>query len=156
MSAVPTSLTPRLRPMLETDVAGVMAVERTVYPFPWTAGIFRDCLRVGYCCYVWEQGAEIHGYGVMSAGGGEAHILNLAVRSESQGQGLGRRMLEHLIDIASRYGVDAVFLEVRPSNKRAVALYHHVGFEQVGVRHNYYPDQQGREDALIMARQLRM
>lgn len=146
--------TPKLRPMGEKDVDGVMAVERQVYPFPWTAGIFRDCMRVGYSCWVWEHEDRVVGYGVMSTGAGEAHILNLAVHPTLQRRGLGRGMIEHLLRIASQRGADEVFLEVRPSNQTAVRLYEEIGFSQVGIRRGYYPAPDGREDALIMARRV--
>lgn len=154
MSASPVGLSPKLRPMGLQDVDGVMAVELQVYPFPWTAGIFRDCLRVGYSCWVWEHEERVVGYGVMSVGAGEAHILNLAVHPTMQRRGLGREMIEHMLRLATRHGAEEAFLEVRPSNRTAVRLYEQIGFAQVGVRHQYYPGPNGREDALIMARRV--
>ncbi len=142
---------PRMRPMRDPDVAGVMVVELANYPYPWTEGIFRDCLRVGYSGWVLEAAGAIIGYGVLSVGAGEAHILNLSVHPDYQGQGLGRRMLRHLLLAAHGHGADTAFLEVRPSNKRAVRLYETMGFNQVGLRRGYYPSDKGREDALIMA-----
>lgn len=144
----------RLQPMHAEDVAGVMAVETKVYEFPWTGGIFNDCMRVGYNCWVWKQDDEVIGYGVMSVAAGEAHILNLCIDPGHQRRGLGRGMLEHLLGLARRYGADTVFLEVRPSNRPAVALYESLGFNQVGLRRNYYPHSAGREDALILAYRL--
>lgn len=154
MSAMPEHGTPVFRAMRESDLDRVMEVERSGYPHPWTRGIFRDCLRVGYLCEVLEIDGVLHGHGIMSIGAGEAHILNLCIRYESQRQGLGRRMLEHLLEAARRLHAHTVLLEVRPSNTAAVALYHRVGFNEVGVRKNYYPATDGREDALIMARAL--
>ncbi len=141
----------RLRPMREADVSGVLAVEESAYPYPWSEGIFQDCLRVGYCCWVWEEGEQVAGYGIMSVGAGEAHILNLCVGDGYRGNGLGRRMLTHLLQLARRHRAEAAFLEVRPSNAVAVELYESAGFHQVGERRNYYPAKGGREDALIMA-----
>jgi len=145
---------PRLRPMRLDDLDEVMAIERAVYPFGWTEGIFADCLRVGYCCWVLEQEGHVIGYGVMSVAVGEAHILNIAIASANQRRGLGRRMVEHLLDLGTRLGAETAFLEVRPSNRPAVRLYEVIGFNQVGLRRDYYPAERGREDALIMARQL--
>ncbi len=153
MSVAPESM-PRLRPMLDEDVLRVMEVEREVYPFGWTKGIFHDCLRVGYSCWVWEQEGEIIGYSVMSLGAGEAHILNIAVRPDWRRRGLGRSMLEHLVSVAERHNVEAMLLEVRPSNRNAMKLYEQLRFQQVGLRRNYYPDHEGREDALILSRRL--
>ncbi|MFA5531557.1 MAG: ribosomal protein S18-alanine N-acetyltransferase [Thiohalomonadaceae bacterium] len=141
----------RIRPMHEQDVPSVIAVEVRAYYSPWTEAIFRDCLRVGYSCWVLEQDAQVLGYGVLSAAVGEAHLLNLCVEPEQQGKGHGRRLLTHFIDVARGHGAEAMFLEVRPSNYAAVALYESTGFNQVGSRRDYYPAPKGREDALIFA-----
>lgn len=151
MSAVLDRAIPTFRAMREEDLDAVMEIEHLGYAQPWTRGIFHDCLRVGYLCQVLEIEGEVHAYGVMSSGGGEAHVLNLCVRRQSQRQGLGRMMLGHLIDAARRLHVDLVLLEVRPSNSSAVGLYLSMGFSEVGLRRNYYPAKGGREDALIMA-----
>ena len=141
----------QIRRMTAVDVDAVMIIERHAYPFPWTEGIFRDCLRVGYGCWIIERDAENHGYCVMMVGGGDAHVLNLCVKPESRGQGLGRIMLAYMMDKARRLTVETLLLEVRPSNRTAIQLYHSVGFNEIGVRKNYYPAQNGREDALILA-----
>lgn len=140
-----------IRPMREADVPVVIAVERRAYYSPWTETIFRDCLRVGYSCWVLEQESALLGYGVLSAAVGEAHLLNLCVAPEYQGKGYGRRLLTHFIDVARGHSAEAMFLEVRPSNHAAIALYESVGFNQVGSRRDYYPAPKGREDALIFA-----
>lgn len=151
MSAMLESASGRFRSMTEADLLQIMEIERRAYPYPWTPGILRDCLRVGYACWVYEVDAVIHAYGVMSVAAGEAHILNLCVRTESQGQGLGGKMLTQLIALARRHGADTLLLEVRPSNLSALRLYQRQGFNEVGTRKNYYPAEQGREDALILA-----
>lgn len=151
MSAILKSAGGQFRPMTEADLPEIMEIERAAYPFPWTIGILRDCIRVGYNCWVYEIDNVIHGYGVMSVAAGEAHILNLCVRPASQGQGLGRKLLTHIITLARRHGADTLLLEVRPSNLAALKLYQAMGFNEVGVRRNYYPAEQGREDALIFA-----
>jgi ribosomal-protein-alanine N-acetyltransferase len=139
-----------IRPMQEADVAAVAALERSSYQFPWTEGIFRDCVRVGYVCRVMDIGARIVGYGVLSAGAGEAHILNLCVAEEYRCRGLGRLMLSHLIERARGFGVREAFLEVRPSNTTAIRLYQSMGFEQIGIRRGYYQASTGREDAVVL------
>jgi len=154
VSAVLETPSVRVRPMTEADLAGVMEIERAAYEFPWTEGIFRDCLRVGYCCWVMEEGGELRGYGVMSVGAGEAHILNLCIAPEAQRRGLGRRLLRHLIGLARYHGARTVMLEVRMSNSRALRLYRGMGFREIGLRRDYYPAAQGREDALVLARPL--
>lgn len=154
MSAVAEIFPVRFRAMVDADLGAIMEVEVRAYSFPWTETIFRDCIRVGYRCRVLEIDGCVEAYGVMSIGGGEAHLLNLCVRPESQGRGLARSMLKHLLDLARSGGAHTIFLEVRPSNGRALKLYRLTEFCEIGVRRGYYPDHKGREDALVMAREL--
>lgn len=152
MSAVVSlSGSPLYRPMREADIAEVMQVETRAYRFHWTEGIFRDCLRVGYGCWLMELGEGLGGYGVLSLVVGEAHLLNICVAPEWQGQGYGRLLLDHFIRLAGERRAYQMLLEVRPSNKPALKLYRSRGFEQVGLRKNYYPANHGREDALILS-----
>ena len=145
----------QLRPMTEADLGHVATLERESYPFPWSEGIFRDCLRVGYVCRVVEVGPGLIGYGVMSYGAGEAHILNLCIREAMRGRGIGRSLLRHLLGNAATAGMDEAFLEVRPSNLAAIRLYQSMGFEPVGVRRGYYQAVGGREDATVLRLDLR-
>jgi [SSU ribosomal protein S18P]-alanine acetyltransferase (EC 2.3.1.128) len=147
----PPSAAPSIhfRPMTLEDVPGVIAVERASYPFPWSEGVFRDCVRVGYFCRVVDVDGQVGGYGIMSYGAGEAHILNICIRSDLRGQGLGRKLMEYLLDRARAAQMQDVFLEVRPSNPVAIALYTSLGFTQIGVRKGYYQAVGGREDALV-------
>ena len=145
----------RFRQMLYADLREVIAIEKRAYEFSWTESIFRDCIRVGYHCPVLEiPHGFIQTYGVMSAAAGEAHILNLCVRPELRGRGLSRRMLNHLLELAHTVEVQTVFLEVRPTNAAAVRLYSSAGFCEIGLRPGYYPSTGGREDALVMAKEL--
>lgn len=137
--------------MREEDIGTVASIEKDAYGFPWTPGIFRDCLRVGYWCRVFEQCGVIDAYGILSITAGECHILNLCVRVDVQGRGIGRKVLAHMLAHARRQGADTAFLEVRPSNPAAIRLYRDFGFTEAGVRKRYYPAAKGREDALIMA-----
>ena len=139
-----------IRTMVEADVAAVAGIEHAAYQFPWSEGIFRDCLRVGYVCRVACVGEEVISYGVMSVGAGEAHILNLCVNAHFRCRGVGRRMLEYLVDRARAVGMAEAFLEVRPSNTAAIRLYTSMGFEQVGIRRGYYQAVGGREDASVL------
>jgi [ribosomal protein S18]-alanine N-acetyltransferase len=143
-----------IRPMHELDVPVVVEIERTAYQFPWSEGIFRDCLRVGYVCRTVDVGGDMGGYGIMSVGAGEAHILNVCIREEYRCRGLARKMLLHLMDRARAAGMREAYLEVRPSNTAASRLYHSLGFEQVGVRRGYYQAAVGREDASVLRRVL--
>lgn len=139
-----------MRPMRPEDVDAIMAVERTLYPFPWTPGNFRDSLKAGYSCWVMEFGSHLVGYGVLMLAAGEAHVLNIAIGGDWQRQGLGRRLMQHLIKIAREYRAEMMFLEVRPSNVGARALYEDIGFAEIATRRHYYPAHDGREDAILM------
>jgi len=152
MSAVLKDEPLQIRPMRDADLAMVLDIEREAYTFPWSEGIFRDCLRAGYCCWVVEQGELVRAYGIMQVGAGESHILNLCVRASGRGQGLGRALLNHLLEVAIEHRADTALLEVRPTNRAALGLYGAMGFNEVGVRRGYYPGRDGREDALILAR----
>ncbi len=154
MNAVVAGNAAQIRPLLAADLDAVMAIEQRAYAYPWTRRIFSDCLRVGYCCWCYAAGAEIRGYGVMSVAAGESHLLNLTVSPAAQRQGVGTRLLKHFMQLACRHNADIVLLEVRPSNKPALALYEKLGFNEIGVRRDYYPAAQGREDALLLARSL--
>ncbi len=150
-AAVVASESPLCRPMHEGDVRAVMAIERRAYQFHWTEGIFRDCLRVGYGCWVMELTGQVAGYGIMSLVVGEAHLLNICVAPEWQRQGYGRLLLAHFMELAKERGASQMFLEVRLSNVAALNLYRARGFCEVGMRKNYYPAENGREDAMILA-----
>ena len=143
-----------LRAMSEADLDAVVAIEQSAYEFPWTLQIFRDCLRAQYDCFVLADVQAIHGYFVLSAAAGEAHVLNVAVAPAAQGMGHGRRMMKRLVDLARWHRVERVFLEVRPTNTRAIALYLNLGFVEIGRRPRYYPAREGREDALVLAIEL--
>ena len=142
----------RLRPMQAGDLAAVVEIEQRVYPFPWTEGIFGDCLRVGYQCTVLELEVVLAGYGIIANGAGEAHLLNVCVREEFRNRGFGRALMAHLLGLAAAAGAAVVFLEVRPANTGAIRLYEALGFQQIGVRRGYYQAAAGREDALVMRR----
>ena len=144
-----------IRAMRGSDVADVVAIERASYQFPWSEGIFRDCLRVGYVCRVITVSRHVMAYGVMSLGAGEAHILNLCVAEGYRCRGVGRRLLTSLIERATTAGMADAFLEVRPSNTAAIRLYLALGFEQAGMRRGYYQAVNGREDAAVLRRALR-
>ena len=143
-----------LRKLHENDLDAIMAVELRCYDHPWTAGIFRDSLRVGYCCWGCFLAERLLGYGIMSVAAGEAHLLNICVDPEYQGQGLARRLIERLITQAREREADTLFLEVRVSNRVAQGLYQSLGFNEIGQRRGYYPASNGREDAILFAKAL--
>ncbi len=136
--------------MRRGDLAAVQAIEEASYPYPWTRGIFSDCLRVGYHCEVLVVAGQLAGYCIHSRAMDEAHLLNLCIAPEHRGRGLGRHLLNHLLDQARSGHVDRLYLEVRPSNRSAIALYRALGFRVIGRRPGYYPAAEGREDAQVM------
>lgn len=154
MSAVIKQSTIVFRPMSEVYLEQVITIEEAVYEFPWSIGTFQDCLSAGYCCWLMGQDDCVSGYGIMSVLADEAHILNLCIKPDLQNNGLGKEMLDHLIDLAKVHHADVMFLEVRPSNRQALKIYEKSGFDEVGSRKDYYPAKFGREDALILAKQL--
>ena len=141
-----------IKVMQLTHLPDVLYVERESYDYPWSEGIFRDCLRAGYSCLVMEEDGSIVGYGIFQFVAGEAHILNLCVTPSRRKTGCARDMLHGLFSAMKNMGVNTVYLEVRPSNIAAVSLYVSEGFNEVGTRKNYYRAENGKEDALIMAR----
>ena len=149
MSALPRPL-PRLRPMRTADLDAVAAIEAHVYSHPWTRGNFDDALRAGYSAWVLESGGGIVAYGVLMMGVGEGHLLNLSVALPWQRRGIGRVLLGFLTARAREMGAGALYLEVRPSNAAARALYAGSGFRELAVRRHYYPAASGREDAIVM------
>lgn len=154
MAALPESETPQFRQMLPGHLDAVLANEWAAYEFPWTRGVFEDCLRAGHECCVLARGDALIGHGVLSAAAGEAHVLNVCVAPVEQGHGHGRRILARLLQLARWHRSERVFLEVRPSNPQAMHLYHSMGFNEIGRRPGYYPARGGREDAVVMAIEL--
>ena len=142
----------RFAPMRANDIDEVARIEQDAYPFPWTRGNFLDSLASGYGAWVArEADGRIAGYFLLMDAVDDAHLLNITVRPDLQGQGIGRRLLDRVCLLAHASGTPAVLLEVRPSNRHALAVYRHVGFREIGQRKNYYPAAgQAREDAIVM------
>ena len=140
----------QFRPMQMDDLESIMAIEPQIYPYPWTRGNFSDSLSSGYSAWVMVLNEQIIGYSLMMLVLDEAHLLNLSVAKSYQKQGLGRTLLEHMVSIARKSQMANMFLEVRPSNISAIALYENMGFNEMAVRRKYYPAPNGREDAVLM------
>ena len=138
------------RRMTPADLEVVTAIEAAAYPHPWTRGNFSDSLEAGYHCWIVECNGVIIGYTVVMIAAGEAHLLNLTVSAPMQRQGVGRELLDFVIKLVRDYDARHVFLEVRPSNTAARALYAAAGFSEIGVRTGYYPAGAGREDAVVL------
>jgi len=141
---------PQLSPMRESDLDEVLAIERAIYGHPWTRGNFVDSINAGYECRCLRLAGELIGYFVLMVAAQEGHLLNLSIAAAHQRRGHGRDLLREAADLARRLGARNVFLEVRPSNRGAQALYTHFGFRKIGTRRGYYPAQAGREDAIVL------
>lgn len=140
-----------IRALQMRDLARVVVIEAASYDFPWSAGVFSDCLSVGYYCRVLDLRGRPAAYGVLSVAAGEAHILNLTVSPKYRGQGLGRLLLRDFLGHCRSHALSRVYLEVRPSNDVARLLYVSEGFALIGMRRRYYRSQDGREDAMVYA-----
>ncbi len=140
-----------IRVMRRDDLAAVYDIEIRAYEFPWSRGIFQECLRVGYPAWVMIEAGQVVGYGILSVAANEAHILNLCIDPDFQYRGLGRRLLDALLFAAAELGAERIFLEVRKSNRRALRIYLAAGFKPIGIRKRYYRSHDSREDAIVLS-----
>lgn len=154
----------RLTPMEQEDLDAVVAIENTVYPYPWTRGNFEDALDSGYLAWVArgevrdieyaaadDATGKVWGYFLLMVAVDEGHLLNISVRADLHRRGIGRELLDRVASMARELGLTSVLLEVRPSNTRAIAIYGHYGFVSIGRRKAYYPAEGNtREDAIVM------
>lgn len=155
MSAVLKPVEARLEPLEAVRLEQLLAIEQRAYPHPWTRGNFLDALKSGYHARVLLAGEEMLGYYVAMQGVDEVHLLNITVSPDYQQQGWGRIMLDALALWARSLGAQWLWLEVRVSNTRAIAVYEAHGYRRVGLRKNYYPAGTGRrEDAVVMSLRL--
>lgn len=144
-----------LRDMAEADLEPVLCIEREVHAWPWTHGNFSDALRSRYICKVYESGDEgIIGYAVLMPSVDEAELLDIAIDTKHQRRGFGSGLLEDLAVLARRANMRRMVLEVRASNEAAIGLYRKSGFTDIGLRRDYYRAENGREDAILMGRDL--
>ena len=134
------------------DLDEVMPIETQIYPHPWSRGNFLDSLRSHYQSLTVRDGAgRLLGYFLVMEAVDEAHLLNISVAAEVQGEGLGHLLLHYAVDLARQHRMQMILLEVRVSNLRALHVYQRYGFVEIGRRKNYYPiDTSTREDAIVM------
>lgn len=144
-----------VRKMTSDDLAAVCIIDQAVDIAPWSEKVFNDCIVVGYECYVFLNDLVVVGFGILSYGAKEAHILKVAIAPQYQRLGFGCSMLQHLINVAKVYGSEEIFLEVRISNSAAINLYKKYNFAEIGVRKGYYPGNElngyHAEDAITMS-----
>ena len=144
-----------LRTMIHDDISEVSDIERRSYDFPGSHGVFHDCLLAGYICIVLVREERVVGYSILSVAAGEAHILNLCVDPGFRQLGYGEKLLDEILSRVSTADVHEMFLEVRPSNEKAVALYRKKGFRQIASRPAYYQATEGRESAAILSKRIK-
>jgi ribosomal-protein-alanine N-acetyltransferase len=154
MIADPAGFHSLLRRFVDNDLDRIMEIELAAYPYPWTRGIFADCIRAGYDCWGLQAGDELIGYCIQTRAAGENHLLNLCITPDWQKQGLGSLLLGHAIRLARMQNCHCIFLEVRPSNPAGIQLYKKNGFITVGERADYYRSVQGKESAIVMMLEL--
>ena len=144
----------RFIPAQTEHVAAMVRNETRSYAFPWTEGVFRDCIAGPQVCWVAVDDRDtVIGHAVFSVAVSEAHLLNICITRDQQGYGYGRAFLNFVLRELKRAGAEVLFLEVRPSNRVAAALYQSFGFREIGRRKDYYPAPLGREDATVLALQ---
>lgn len=144
-----------IRQMTVADVPAVNLIDHNVDPAPWSEKLYLDCIKVGYECWVITHELQIVGFAISSYGANEAHLLKLGIEPQHQRQGLGQKLLQHMISMAKIHGAEEMFLEVRVANAPAISLYEKNHFVEIGMRKDYYPPNeawgQATEDALTMA-----
>lgn len=143
-----------LRDMTGADLDAVLRIEREVHAHPWTPGNFSDALRSKYQCKVFESDGSMLGYAVLMLAVDESELLDIAIDAARQRQGWGQRLLDEMMALARHFGMRRMVLEVRASNRAAIALYRKAGFRDIGLRRDYYQAENGREDAILMGREL--
>ncbi|MDF1653578.1 MAG: ribosomal protein S18-alanine N-acetyltransferase [Coxiellaceae bacterium] len=144
--------TTQIRVYHPDDAAAMAAIANVAKHYPWSKQVFRDCMVAQYPGWVLCEDEQVRGFSIIKVVAEEAELLNLCVDPAVHRQGYGRRLLQYAIDEAQKHFAEHIYLEVRKSNKAAKGLYHHMGFSEVGIRKQYYPTDDGREDAVIMFR----
>ena len=155
MNAVARAGPARFEPLGQDRLDALLVIEQGAYSHPWTRGNFLDAMRAGYLCQLLLAGGELLGYFVAMKGVDEVHLLNITVAPAHQRQGWARVMLDALVAWSRQVGAQWLWLEVRQSNARALAVYEAYGFRRVGLRKDYYPAAgHEREHALVMSLRL--
>lgn len=158
-------------PMQAADLDEVLKIESVSHIHPWTKGNFSDSLAAGHWAYCirpqvdqmvkgsYLDPAVLWAYCILFPAVDELHLLNITVSPHLRKLGLGQRMMAAIEGVAAQQKMPRIILEVRPTNLAAVSLYQKLGYEQIGVRKNYYPanpETGSREDALVMAKSIKL
>lgn len=158
-------------PMTVTDLDSVLAIESVSHIHPWTRGNFSDSLAAGHWAYcVRPQLSDavkgsyldpeiLWAYCILFPAVDELHLLNITVSPKLRRLGIGVKMMNAIEGVAAQQNMPRIILEVRPSNESALKLYQRLGYEQIGMRKNYYPVDATsglREDALVLAKSIKL
>ena len=149
-----TSLSISFRAMTREDLQQVTAIEQRSTPHPWRESHFADSIKSGYQCLVAELDGKVIGHAVMMIAIDQADLLIITIDEAFQGKGYGQQLLNQVMTVASDNQCHTLLLEVRRSNNKAFNLYLNTGFSEIGIRRDYYPAGEKREDAIIMAMDL--
>ena len=152
MSSIQNSLLTNYIVMDDVHIQDVLCIERNSYNYPWSEKIFSDCIKNNYLCRILALDNELIGYLICSIIQDECHIMNLCIKSDFRRLGYARLILNELHSELRKLKCKIVFLECRSSNERALKLYYAEGYNEIGVRKNYYPAPDGYEDATILAK----
>ena len=142
------------RAMTENDLAQVTAIEQRSTPHPWSAAHFTDSMKTGYQCLVAESEGRIIGHAIMMIAVDQADLMIITIDKPFQSKGFGLQLFNHMMEVARDKECITLLLEVRESNTKAFNLYLNQGFSEIGIRRNYYPAGNSREDAIVMAMDL--
>ena len=158
-------------PMQMADLDEVLKIETVSHIHPWTMGNFSDSLAAGHWAYCVRPQLDqivkgsyldpkvLWAYCILFPAVDELHLLNITVAPQLRKLGIGKRMMAAIEGVSAQQKMPRIILEVRPTNTAAVSLYQQLGYEQIGVRKNYYPvnsETGQREDALVMAKSIKL
>ena len=155
MSSVQKNLILQYIDMIDDHIRDVIDIENDSYGYPWSEKIFFDCIKHNYLCKVLLLDNAVIGYLISSIVQNECHIMNLCIRKEFRGNSYGKYLLNELHEEVINSNCILVFLECRPSNLSALNLYKSEGYNEIGLRKNYYPAPNGYEDALMLAKNVK-
>ncbi|MFT5838280.1 MAG: ribosomal-protein-alanine N-acetyltransferase [Flavobacteriales bacterium] len=141
---------PQFSPVTVTNSAICFELHKQAQFSPWSRRIFEDCLTKPYFAHSLKQDEQLLGYYIGMKVLDEVTLMDIVVAAAHQGKGLGKLLLQHLIEQCNQNDIQQIWLEVRESNAAAISLYDNAGFILVEQRVNYYPSAKGKEDALIM------
>ncbi|MBP9218420.1 MAG: ribosomal protein S18-alanine N-acetyltransferase [Sterolibacterium sp.] len=152
--SVPEKASTSIRRMTPADVTAVCHIEQQIASSPWSPGNVLDSLTAGHLAWVMQQGEEILAYAVILQVLDEVELLLIGVTAAHQRRGHGHHLLTAILDSVRQAGGRTLFLEVRASNESARMLYQRLGLVVCGQRAGYYASPEGREDALLMTKNL--